>query len=464
MVKQYLLKSYAIFVKYIENIINIILKNVKNSKNKKQFSRLQSAGENVRWNGAFYISEPEALCVGSNVYIGDNANFKTEGGLSIGDNTHISRNCVIYTAHQNYHGDALPYDADLIYEPVTIGRNVWIGMNVRITPGVSIGDGAIIGMGSVVAKDVPELSIFGDSPSKHIKKIDKWHYLEIEKKKLYGGLSGIKLSYNRIKKLSVSYSKLGGKVFFIVTTGRSGSTSIASALNENKKICCRHEHRFQLVRLSTELAHKIKPYDKIRSELSNLFDNSSGMPGLHYGESNQKYFNLITIVHELLPKAKFIWLIRDGRDVVASTFARGWFKDDEYNPDIKDKKLKYWQRYRLNGNLCCVFDKITWKKMSLFERNCWYWSYVNEMIETQLKSIPDEQKMMINLQMLDDYLPKLLSFIGVKLDYDIRLKKLNVAKKRQTPKKWTEWTEMEINTFNKYCGDGQRKWLKSSCH
>jgi len=101
--------------------------------------RLGSCGHGVRFGGSIRISAPEHAHIGHNVHIGDGAFFRAEGGLTIGDNAHISRNLVIYTINHQYEGERLPYDEAQIPRPVVIGKNVWIGMNVCIVPGTRIG-------------------------------------------------------------------------------------------------------------------------------------------------------------------------------------------------------------------------------------------------------------------------------------------------------------------------------------
>lgn len=60
---------------------------------------------------------------------------------------------------------------------VHIGNDVWIGAEVTILEGVIIGNGAIIAAKSLVAKDVPDYSIVGGVPAKHI----KWRFNEAER-------------------------------------------------------------------------------------------------------------------------------------------------------------------------------------------------------------------------------------------------------------------------------------------
>lgn len=153
-------------------------------------ARMKRIGSGVTFNGRMRISSPEHIELGKNVHIGDNAFIRAEAGLRIGDNTHISRNLVLYTINHDSHGTRLPYDEGFVKKPVEIGRNVWIGMNVCIAPGSVIGDGAIVGMGTVIAGEVPSLSIVAGQKWRIIGERDAAHYQQLEAEGLYGGPDG----------------------------------------------------------------------------------------------------------------------------------------------------------------------------------------------------------------------------------------------------------------------------------
>ena len=142
-------------------IIRWFQQRAESESNRRLMSRLASCGKGVGFSGRIVIRSPKNVVIGNNVHIGDNAWIKGQGGLTIGDNCHISRNFTLYTVNHRYEGNRLPYDEQLVKKPVVIGRNVWIGMNVCVVPGTTIGDGAIIGMGTVVSGDVPSRSIIG---------------------------------------------------------------------------------------------------------------------------------------------------------------------------------------------------------------------------------------------------------------------------------------------------------------
>lgn len=156
------------------------------------FNSIKIKGNNSKFLGKnIYVSDVNKIEIGTNVTIDENAYIKSEGGVIIGDNTHISRNLVLYTVNHNYDADVLPYNNELIERQVVIGHNVWIGMNVCITPGTVIGDGCIIEMGTVVSGNVPPLSIIGSEKWRIIGNRDANKYAEILQKKRFGKENGL---------------------------------------------------------------------------------------------------------------------------------------------------------------------------------------------------------------------------------------------------------------------------------
>ena len=121
-------------------------------------------GDNLHLDGIINVIVPEKLLLGKNVYIGANSYFNCMGGIAIGDNTILSRNVTIYSYNHNFKcPKKLPYDSELILEPVSIGNYAWVGMNATIAPGTVIGDGSIIGIGAVVSGSIPQNAIVVNS-------------------------------------------------------------------------------------------------------------------------------------------------------------------------------------------------------------------------------------------------------------------------------------------------------------
>lgn len=123
--------------------------------------------------------------VTSNTVLGDNVNFngfriEGNGNVTIGNNFHSGRDCLIIAQNHNYEGEAIPYDSTYIKKDVVIGDEVWLGDRVIILGGVTIGDGAIVQAGSVVTKDVPYCAIVGAHPAKQFKTRDIEHYEKLK--------------------------------------------------------------------------------------------------------------------------------------------------------------------------------------------------------------------------------------------------------------------------------------------
>lgn len=135
------------------------------------FSQLtgKKVSETFRLFPPFYTDCGKNITVGENVFINACCKFQDQGGITIGDGCLLGHNVTIATLNHEFNPAKR---ADIIPNPVTIGKNVWIGSGVIILPGITIGDGAVIGAGSVVTKSVPKNTIAAGNPAKVIRKIE----------------------------------------------------------------------------------------------------------------------------------------------------------------------------------------------------------------------------------------------------------------------------------------------------
>lgn len=145
--------------------------------------RLKGDLKNLTVQGKVHIQS------GSVLHLGGYEWCQNTGSISIGDDSVISHNCVLFgcgpggikigTGFECGPGvgifasrtDYTNGPKHNIFEPVSIGNNVIIFSNAVISPGVTIGDRAVIAAGSVVTKDVHEDELVGGVPAKFIKKI-----------------------------------------------------------------------------------------------------------------------------------------------------------------------------------------------------------------------------------------------------------------------------------------------------
>ncbi|PIB36605.1 hypothetical protein BFP72_14945 [Reichenbachiella sp. 5M10] len=416
---------------------------------------IKSKGCDIKLNGSITITHPLMVTLGNNVHLGDNTYIHSDGGVVIGDNTHISRNLVLYTSNHQYEGSVLPYDESRVYKPVRIEKNVWIGMNVCITPGVTIGEGAIIGLGTVVTKDVPAFSIVGNAPQRIIKSRNQQHYNSLVGEKNVGGVNG-----QRMLAKGKNAFELGSKLFFVVGTGRCGSKALADTLNQHPSIECLHEPKGELIKLSTDYAHGILTREETRKRIVALYDAASNITTEYYGESDQKISNLIDIYHDIFPKAKFIWCLREAKPFVSSAYGRGWFDDREFSLPYRARlsvesiySSTIYSQNRINGHLADPsLSKEEWKTMSPFERNCWYWQFWNTMIEMQLGKVSNS--FTVRIEELDLQLESLVDSIGASSGEQLNAKTSNSAKHQ----KKQNWSQTEYEVYTRWCSTKMNEW------
>jgi hypothetical protein len=178
-------------------------------------------------------------------------------------------------------------------------------------------------------------------------------------------------------------------IFFIVGSGRCGTTITAQILNSHSQICVPHElqilfeysgngkrlyehfsdgiaqnfnaknfidlihsicpHKFELFFDYDEFFRKQRyPINDLKILVNDLFSEIAVSKGKTiFGEQTPWYGQRIDILNELFPDAKFIHLVRDGRDVAIS-FARTpwWHNDVNLNLERWAKEvetIQYWE-------------------------------------------------------------------------------------------------------------------------
>lgn len=190
----------------IARIVNFLYPEIHSRLYKKiDTKRIKHFGQNsFFWGKEHYVSGMDNLVIGENVHINDNCHIRAEGGVEIGDNTHISSNFILYSINHDYKGNALPYDQNMIKKKVIIGKNVWIGINVCVAPGTIIGDGCIIAMGTTLSGNIPPLSIVGNPKAIIISNRDELHYNELVKNNKYGAINGKLYNWSSSKKIEKS--------------------------------------------------------------------------------------------------------------------------------------------------------------------------------------------------------------------------------------------------------------------
>ncbi|MEM6395425.1 MAG: hypothetical protein AAF741_03695 [Bacteroidota bacterium] len=347
------------------------------------------------------------------------------------------------------------------------GEDVTFGKNVRIYAqgGVIIGDGVQIG--DHVQIGTPEknenISSFDDLRAKY-QPIILGSNLKIESKSLIKPSTiNIPENQNRNNYRRKPIYSCRKNIFFVLSTGRAGSRGISRIINKSNNIKSAHEGFPTTISISTKFAHGEISENNLMAILSFLYKEISLLePHIrYYGESDQKLSFLIPQINKVFPEAKFIWLIREPSAFVASSYARGWFDDWEFgysrqrgtHYDANKRSNTIHALNRINGYLAGEMSESSWRSMTSFERNCWYWSYCNGTIEKELSKIDHNRWIQIKTKDLNDSrmienLLQFLSFFPNRENFTFSQKRYNKADYRRHTKK--NWTSDQKNEFEKW--------------
>ena len=152
------------------------------------------------------------------------------------------------------------------------------------------------------------------------------------------------------------------KLFFVMGSIRSGTTWLQLVLDGHPEIACRGEGHFTSF-LAPDLGRAVNRYNKlIDGKNKDIFNEITGFPLLRrehvlfllasaiglqmaqyadgksirvIGEKTPDNIQGLAVLHEMFPEARFIQIIRDGRDAAAS----GWFHNLRVSPEWTRKEF-----------------------------------------------------------------------------------------------------------------------------
>jgi len=405
LIKSLVIKIIQMYAKYFVYNFNYYFKVSYNAhKNEKIKSEIPLIGDNIKVGNDVKITDPLGMNISSNVSLGERGFYLSQGGINIGEGVVIGADVKFYTVYHEKTG--------LKVDSINIGKNCFIGNDTVLYGGVNISDNQVIESSAIIKKDV--------------------------------GVED-----------DVSYE--GENLFFILSSGRSGSQSIAHTLNNHKEIVCLHEPKSQLVSLSSRYVHKEITKEKVVRELKQMYAKSNTAKINLYGESDMYLVPILDVLIEVFPKAKFIWQIRDGREVVSSGVGRDWFGKSEIErakPISFEERGWYYYYYKINPSRMNIFSEAEWEGMSVFQRNCWYWNFINCKIESDLKSVDKENVLFVRLEDLNENVDFIFDFLKIK-NQSIRMHKKNSGK--YAINKYSKWSDANKLYFKDSCGELMRR-------
>lgn len=241
-------------------------------------------------------------------------------------------------------------------------------------------------------------------------------------------------------------------MYFVVSTGRSGTQSLTALLEALPGYRAFHEPEPALVRESAAFRYGDLGQEAVAAILRDT--RTPQVDGLVYCESNQTISLLLPVAADIFPEARFIWLIRNGLDVVASAYQKQWYSGHSENHDRYEDcppVERQWIDWRIRGDLSGEMTEQEWEALSRFGKCCWYWGYVNRTIEKDIAGLSGDRRFFLRLENLDGTLPELLDWIGVAGRASIQAPRRNMA--LRVPYHWSGWSGEEKGLFDRFCGD-----------
>jgi hypothetical protein len=203
---------------------------------------------------------------------------------------------------------------------------------------------------------------------------------------------------------------VSAQAFFIVSSGRSGTAMLHKALSAAPGVEAHHEYMVHIVqplavRRYMGLADSTEASKILASTHAAAIRYSEAD---HWGDSSNKLSWLIPELAALLPEAKFVHLVRDGRKVASSYFhkladecyddrsmaiLRAHCDDPAAVPAPPPEKKYWWPLPEKHDPRAADF-----RKFDQFERIAWHWSEINDVILTSLSALPPERSLFVRLE------------------------------------------------------------------
>ncbi len=260
-------------------------------------------------------------------------------------------------------------------------------------------------------------------------------------------VESLPVSENRVKKW---VSRVG--LFFIISTGRTGTLWLSEVLNKISKsdILVKHEP----IPIET-WAHKQALGCQ---ELADNYIKNFRYKELYlrvglgwynidiYGEVNGCLRRHIVPLKEVFPNAQFIHLVRDGRDAIRSVMSR---------PVLTAKHPVY------NETFIQPTAELTneeWFQLSRFEKICWIWKTENEYIRKNTSFSARIEDITSSYSL---FIKQILEPLGLELDEDVWQAFANNPKnmtKNYTIGSWEDWTTEQREQFIRICGKEMKEY------
>ncbi len=218
------------------------------------------------------------------------------------------------------------------------------------------------------------------------------------------------------------------QAFFVVSSGRSGTAMLQKALSVVSGVEMNHEYAVDIAQpLGVRRYLDLVDHAEARRVLGDTHVAAVRYSQARYwGDSSNKLSWLIPDIAALLPEAKFVHLVRDGRKVTGSYFRKlgkecyddrstailqAHYDDPAHNPAPPPEKKYWWPVPRRTDPVATEF-----RNFGQFARIAWHWAEINRVILDALARLPPDRTMFVRLEELHEAprtVEQLFRFLGL---------------------------------------------------
>lgn len=232
---------------------------------------------------------------------------------------------------------------------------------------------------------------------------------------------------------------------FVIGTGRCGSLSLARWFQD-------HGVRTEMER-HAELLCRQAVYKLSRGSWDHGVLNVVWARSPSHGVSVDNNLGLFVENLAVMGPCRFVWLIRNPWDCIASLMAWKWYrKPNDIEPDdvFANNRLTAYDADEMSG--------YEWEALGNLGKCAWYWKFLNLRIERQLEALDEDCWVRVRLE---DWSPaiarSLLRSVG-SVDGDVTdwpLPKMNAGPRgRDRPR----WTKDEVALVTEVAGKTLARW------
>lgn len=249
------------------------------------------------------------------------------------------------------------------------------------------------------------------------------------------------------------------KPVFVIHVGECSSKLIANFFNKFNTVYSTDNPKPNFYNISKAfLTEELDKNNAVKEFISNkafILAVTNQFKMEHYVEINESLFSLIPVISDIIPNSKFIYIIRDGRDVVK----------DAINKNIYTLKDPIDRMTALDFLEDSYFEK--WHVLSQFEKTCWWWQKTTRVVYESVKKLSNasiiKYEDIMDKKHYGSHIRKMCQFIEYPSNNKVLKTWDELLRKQEKPSvtgnfpHWKDWTDGQKEQFERIAGEHMRE-------